>query len=285
MLPIIVASFVASVVTGALGYGFSSITVPVALLFVSNRVLNPALVPIEVAMNAWILWINRESLPKVWRRASFILLGLPLGIWAGTSALIAIDPAWLKLMTFAALLPLILLQAAGFRRAIKAERAVGALFGSGVGTLYAVTTISGPPLAMFLNNQGFAKSEFRAALALIRFTAASITVALYAESQLFTETSFNLLLAILPGVIIGVPLGGALIKRVEAESFRRICMSFDAAIVSFGISVLLHSLKLVPLYLAFIPFAAVLVYDAYVLRRYFRSSHRSLTASSQQLAS
>ena len=30
-------------VNGALGYGFSSITVPLALLFLTNRVLNPAL--------------------------------------------------------------------------------------------------------------------------------------------------------------------------------------------------------------------------------------------------
>ena len=41
----------AAIVNGALGYGFSSITVPIALLFLTNRVLNPALVPIEVALN------------------------------------------------------------------------------------------------------------------------------------------------------------------------------------------------------------------------------------------
>ncbi len=45
-------TFLAAIVNGALGYGFSSITVPLALLFLSNRVLNPALVPIEVVLNA-----------------------------------------------------------------------------------------------------------------------------------------------------------------------------------------------------------------------------------------
>ena len=49
----------AAIVNGALGYGFSSITVPIALLFLTNRVLNPALVPIEVALNAYVLWVNR----------------------------------------------------------------------------------------------------------------------------------------------------------------------------------------------------------------------------------
>ena len=58
----------AATVNGALGYGFSSLTVPVALLFLTNRVLNPALVPIEVVLNAYVLWVNRGSVGAVWRR-------------------------------------------------------------------------------------------------------------------------------------------------------------------------------------------------------------------------
>ena len=50
------------IVNGALGYGFSSITVPLALLFLANRVLNPALVLIEVVLNAYVLWNNRDAL-------------------------------------------------------------------------------------------------------------------------------------------------------------------------------------------------------------------------------
>ena len=54
-------TLVAAFVNGALGYGFSSITVPLALLFVTNRVLNPALVPIEVVLNVCVLWTNRAA--------------------------------------------------------------------------------------------------------------------------------------------------------------------------------------------------------------------------------
>jgi hypothetical protein len=51
-LALIGITLFAATVNGALGYGFSSLTVPVALLFLTNRVLNPALVPIEVVLNA-----------------------------------------------------------------------------------------------------------------------------------------------------------------------------------------------------------------------------------------
>jgi hypothetical protein len=43
-LALIGITLFAATVNGALGYGFSSLTVPVALLFLTNRVLNPALV-------------------------------------------------------------------------------------------------------------------------------------------------------------------------------------------------------------------------------------------------
>ena len=41
-------AFLAAFVNGALGYGFSSLTVPVALVFYANRILNPAVVLVEV---------------------------------------------------------------------------------------------------------------------------------------------------------------------------------------------------------------------------------------------
>src|SRR3954466_10429835 len=112
----------AAVVNGGLGYGFSSITVPVALLFLSNRVLNPALVLIEVALNAYVLFVNRDALGVVWKRMLPIVIGLMPGVIAGTLIVSRVSPAWLKLGTYLVLLPLILLQAAGFRRPIKSEK-------------------------------------------------------------------------------------------------------------------------------------------------------------------
>ena len=63
MLWLAAITLLAATVNGALGYGFSSITVPLALLFLSNRVLNPALIIIEVPLNAYVLWVNRDGLP------------------------------------------------------------------------------------------------------------------------------------------------------------------------------------------------------------------------------
>src|SRR2546422_7223026 len=207
-LALVVITLLAATVNGALGYGFSSITVPVALLFYANRVLNPALVWVEVVLNAYVLWVNRAIVPHVWRRVVPMIVGLAPGVVLGTSLVHRVQPGWLKLATFIVLLPLILLQAAGFRRPIRDERRVGLLFGGGLGVLYSVTTISGPPLAVMLSNQGFTKQDFRAGLGLVRLAAAGVTALAYNFARLFSIGRAGLLPDILPSFVVRRPLGG-----------------------------------------------------------------------------
>src|SRR5215210_78711 len=106
---LVAITLVAAIINGGLGYGFSSITVPLALLFLSNRQLNPALVLIEVALNAYVLWVNRDALGSIWLRVLPIVGGLVPGVIVGTLIVSRVSPAWLKLWTYAVLLPLILL--------------------------------------------------------------------------------------------------------------------------------------------------------------------------------
>jgi len=268
-LPLAAITLGAAIVNGALGYGFSSITVPLALLFLTNRVLNPALVPIEVALNAYVLWVNRAALPAVWRRGMPIVIGLVPGVLIGTALVSEVDPGWLKFATFIVLLPLILVQAAGYRRPIKAERSAGFAFGGGVGVLYSVTTISGPPLAVLLSNQGLTKTDFRAALGLIRLAESSFTAVAYYHAGLYSAESFALIPYILPSILIGVPIGAFLIQRIRPETFRRVCMSFDAWVVGFGLSALLQSLGLVESGLAYLVLVGVGVLDSWLLYRFF----------------
>src|SRR3954467_6906723 len=101
VLLLIAITLFAATVNGALGYGFSSLTVPVAVLVYANRVLNPALVLIEVVVNSYALFINRRSVPRIWKRTLPILAGLVPGIVIGSFLLSAINPGIMKLLTYA----------------------------------------------------------------------------------------------------------------------------------------------------------------------------------------
>jgi hypothetical protein len=266
-------TLVAAAVNGALGYGFSSITVPLTLLFLSNRVLNPALVLIEVVLNAYVLVVSRKSVRTVWRRMLPVLLGLAPGIAVGTMLVSTLSVHWMKLWTFALLIPVILLQAAGYRRPVRSERGAGLVFGGGLGALYAVTTISGPPLAVMLGNQGFTKRDFRAALSLVRLVTSSVTAAAFLSVGMVTATSLGLAALILPSLAIGVPIGVLLVRRVPADAFRRMCLSVNAWIAAFGLVSVLRLLDLVDTLTASALFAAVAGFDTVLLFRFFQRGH------------
>lgn len=269
-LVLIAITFVAAIVNGGLGYGFSSITVPVALLFYTNRILNPALVLVEVVINTYVLLINRHSVPHIWKRVMPMLFGLLLGVGGGAYVLSLVQPGWVKFITYFFLLPLILLQAAGVRRPIQAEKSIAVPFGTGIGLLYSVTTISGPPLALLFNNQGYAKQDFRAALAVIRTAESGMTAVAYYFIGLYSMGSLEIIPYIVPSVLIGIPIGTYLIRWMDPETFRRLCMSFDAVIVGFGLSRVLVELKLAAPEVAQGLLASVVAINAYLLYRFFR---------------
>jgi len=263
-------TLLAAFVNGALGYGFSSLTVPVALVFYTNRILNPALVVIEVFINLYVLFINRQSVPAVWKRVFPILIGLAPGVAIGSFLLASLHPGWIKVVTYAVLLPLILVQAAGLRKPIRSERLIGLPFGMGLGFLYSVTTVSGPPLAILFNNQGLVKKEFRAGLGLIRVAESSLTAIVYYHLGLFAVESQSVLWTIVPSVLVGIPLGAYFIRRLDAETFRRICMSFDTWVVGFGLSRVLIELKLMESPWAYSVMAVAILVDCYLLYVFFK---------------
>jgi uncharacterized membrane protein YfcA len=261
-------SFGAATVNGALGYGYSSISVPIALLVVAGRLLNPALVVIEVVVNLYALLINIKHVRRVARRVVPLSVGLIPGVIIGAALLGRVSATDAKLVAYGVLLPLILVQASGKRWPLRNERTASVPLGAGVGMLYGLTTISGPPLALFWNNQGLAKDDFKVALALVRSIESVSALIAYAYLGLFTHESAHLIPYLAPGVLVGFPLGHWLIRKVSSDTFRRVCLSFDAYLVSFGLGRVLTSIGVSPA-LAYQLLVVTILIDAKMLWSYF----------------
>jgi uncharacterized membrane protein YfcA len=261
-------SFGAATVNGALGYGYSSISVPIALLVVAGRLLNPALVVIEVIVNLYALLINIKHVRRVAPRVLPLSIGLIPGVIIGAALLGRVSATDAKLVAYGVLLPLILFQASGKRWPLRNERTASVPLGAGVGMLYGLTTISGPPLALFWNNQGLAKEDFKVALALVRSIESVSALIAYAYLGLFTHESAHLIPYLAPGVLVGFPLGHWLIRKVSSDTFRRVCLSFDAYLVSFGLGRVLTSIGVSPA-LAYQLLVVTILIDAKMLWSYF----------------
>jgi len=230
----------------------------------------------------WVVASNRGSLPAARRLALPIVLGLVPGIFIGSYLLTSANPGGLRFWTYIVLLPLILTQAAGYRRPIRAERAAGVPLGLGVGLLYATTTISGPPLALMFNNQGMDKEQFRATLGSVRITETILTAIMYGILGLYSSISTRLIVPLVPAVLIGLPLGSLLIRYLPSETFRRICMSFDAWIVGFGLARTVIDLRLLSTFSGYSLWALVIAIDLYLLYRFFAATR--VAARSEPLA-
>ncbi len=267
-------SLAASFVNGALGYGFSSLAVPLAVLIFPNKVLNPAFVIVELLVNSIMLVYERTHFLKVLPRTAPIAVSLLPGVLVGSYLLSVVHPEWVRIFLYAFMLPLILFQAAGIRRPIKSELGFKIPFGLGLGLCYSLTTISGPPLALFWNNQGLAKSEFRAALAQVRFAETVYTGLAYLALSLYNPISTQLTWIMLMPMVVGIPLGAFAIKRMGVQTFRRVCMSFDAWIVAYGLSKVLVDTRLLATDLAYSILAATIAIDAMLLYRFF-GNHRA----------
>jgi len=281
LIVLALTSLGAASVNGALGYGYSSISVPIALLVIAGRVLNPAIVIVEVVINLYALWWNRDALGAVRGRVAPLAVGLIPGVIVGALLLGSVAPGDVKLIAYFVLLPLILVQASGRRWPIRNERAASVPLGAGVGLLYGLTTISGPPLALFWNNQGFAKHEFKVALAVVRSIESVCALLAYAYLGLLTRESVSILPWIAPGVLIGFPIGHWLIRHVGVETFRRVCMSFDAYLVSFGLSRTLTMVGVAP-GLAYQLMVVTALIDARLLWRFFSQHRRERLAGAEE---
>ena len=264
-----VLSLAASTVNGGLGYGYSSLSPPLALLALVNKIINPVYVAAEACMNTVMLaFSGKANIRSTFRRVLPVIVTLVPGIIVGSLVLSVVNSTWVKFLVYASILPFILLQAAGLRRPIRSESKAAAPLGLGIGLLYSITTISGPPIALFWNNQGIVKSEFKAAVAQVRIAESYLTFASYYFLGLFTATSFQIFTWIAPPILFGIPLGFFIVRHVKVETFRRVCMSFDAWVVGYGLAVVIGTLFGV-IQFGYALWAAVIGIDLWLLYRFF----------------
>jgi mannitol-specific phosphotransferase system IIBC component len=87
---------------------------------------------------------------------------------------------------------------------------------------------------------------------------------------LYSISSMEIIPYIVPSVLLGIPLGSYLIRWMDPETFRRICMAFDALVVTFGLSRVLIELNLATEFTTYSILTIMTMLNAYLLFRFFR---------------
>ena len=112
----------------------------------------------------------------------------------------------------------------GFKIHFKKEKVSYVITGVISGVLNGSLSMSGPPIVLFLNNEGYNKNEFRANLALYSIVTNILTIFTYIVSGLFSKHIIKIsLIGVIP-LILGSYFGIFMAEKIENKHFKKITL-------------------------------------------------------------
>lgn len=216
---IILLAATASCIQALSGFGFSLFIVPFLSLLIGPK-------DTVVLANLLSVMVNLIQFPRlrhsIERKTAFILaLGSYAGMPVGLAVLLLIDPVALKLLIAVSVILFTLLIMRGLRihgGGHPGDLATG--FVSGI--LNTSTSMSGPPIVLYLQGKGLTPATFRSTTnAFFLVTAVGAVGLLFASGSVKPWVLGAFLLA-MPAAEGGRMLGNRLFDRIDETRFRRL---------------------------------------------------------------
>jgi uncharacterized membrane protein YfcA len=216
------AVFIAGIVKGLTGFGFSLMAVPVLVLLLGPRTAIPVIVVLNAFTNV-VLFAGCRRAANLRRIVPLIIAGVAT-VPIGTYLLLILEPISLKLIVGCVTVAFALAFLVGFRRPIRKERGGFLLAGLLSGTLNGVISTAGPPVILFLTNQGVTKTEFRANLVGYFLFLNMATVPIYFAGGLMSRSVGGYAAVLIPALLLGAFLGSRLLRVVPEKTFRAVAL-------------------------------------------------------------
>jgi uncharacterized membrane protein YfcA len=215
--------FLAAIVRGYSGFGFSLLTVTALSLVLPTAEIVPSIFMLEVAASIHLL-------PGIWKDIHWrsigpllvgCLLGTPFGVWF--LANVPAAPMQVALGIFVLIFTILLWR--GY-----ALKTMPALAGSVSGLFNGAFSTGGPPVILFYFASPAGNIAGRASLIAYFLGTDMIALPLLAREGLLTYDSALRALLFLPPLIIGIWLGSRSFKTADPRTFRRIVLLILAAL-------------------------------------------------------
>ncbi|MGI8925581.1 MAG: TSUP family transporter [Tepidiformaceae bacterium] len=209
----------AATVQPVAGFGFALLVAPPLALLIGPKEAVVVSNALSVALNAALL--TRQHGGVEWRLGAVLFAGALAGMPLGLAILIVADPDVLQVAIALSVIIFTLLLIRGLR--LHSLGRPGD-FGAGVvsGILNTSTSMSGPPVVLYLQGSGMAPPRFRATLTAFFLVNGVAGVVLLAAAGRVTGDAAGQTLVGLPAVLLGFAGGSALAGRVPLVFFRPI---------------------------------------------------------------
>jgi uncharacterized protein len=221
-----IAAFVGATVQSATGFGFALILGPALFAVLSPYEAVTALLLLGLLLNVLVL-LDRAG-PVRWRLIGPVLAFALPGLAGGALLLSALSKPVLQIVVGAAVVGAALLQwRSEGSAALRAEPSLrsGAAVGLASGALTTSTSVSGPPIVLWLRAHGLAPAEMRASLA-ASFLALNLAGwgALLAAHGTGALAGPGALIALAALVAGGYLIGARAHERLDQRQFRALVL-------------------------------------------------------------
>lgn len=231
ILPLAAASglvFLAAIVRGYSGFGFSLLAITSLSLLFSPAQVIPAIFMLEIAASLHLLpsiWRDVH-----WRSLSFLLAGTVIGTPIGVHALANVPQAPMTLALAGFVLAATVLLWRGFALKTMPSAPATLAVGTATGLANGAFGIGGPPVILFYFASPAGHAAGRASL-IAFFIMTDVTGLLFlAREGLVTKEAGLMALAFLPALAAGVWLGARSFRTADPARFRKIVLVILAAL-------------------------------------------------------
>jgi len=217
---IILTVFIASLVKGISGFGFALISLPPLMLWYSPQEIIPVLLICNLVASILIVLQKKERQLITPHFKSLIIYGAFFTI-LGVFVLKYLPEHLIIIVLSIFLIVLSLLSIFGiqFPKRIRTRsfKIAGALLGLLTGSI----SISGPPMALFLNAANVDKQEFREIFSWFSIVTATVALIGYYALGILNFASLKITLMFLPLLFIGSFIGKRLNRLIPAIIFKK----------------------------------------------------------------
>ena len=227
----------AAFIRGTTGFGFALVFTPFMILIMEPKAVIPlnlilaSLSNIMVVASCYKAINIRRLLPMI----VISLLGVPIGVFI----IAIISPTILKILIGGITVIFAILLVFKLTPRFTNERWASGIAGLMSGILNASTSLSGPPVVLFMHTQSWQKEEIHPSLSAFFLINTGASLIGLSISGMVTPDILRTAASLAPGLVIGVFLGMLAFKRVNESYFRILSV---AVVVVTGILAVLSGL-------------------------------------------
>ncbi len=213
---VLVAAFVRSVS----GFGYALLATPLLTFVFDAKSVVVMNVILGITTNVLVLFQTWRYIDA--RRFGLMSLGAVLGIPLGAYLLSLLDPSVIKLVIAALAVPFSVLLLLGHSNQFKQDTLGCGVVGFVSGVLGGSTSLSGPPVVLFLLNQGLVTQRFVGTLAAFFLLEGVISIGAFSSFGMVNADLLIKVAIMLPALVVGSYVGVRVLPRINASLFRKI---------------------------------------------------------------